>query len=76
MNNFFFRCSLILLIYCFNSCTKGDEVGCWKCTIKKTASEKTKTVCDKTLQEAMDLMHTEENIYFGSDAVKITCEQD
>jgi len=74
MTKNFLRCTLILIVYCLNSCTKGDEVGCWKCTIKLSGSEKTRTVCDKTLQEAIELVSSEE--IFGSSAKNITCKRD
>ncbi|WP_084287232.1 hypothetical protein [Pedobacter nyackensis] len=70
------RYTLILMVYCLNSCTKSNEVGCWKCTIKISGSEKTRTVCDKTLQEAIELVTNEEIGYFGSSAKNITCKGD
>jgi hypothetical protein len=76
MAKFFLHCTLILIIYCLNSCTKDDEIGCWKCTIKKPGSEKNRTVCDKTIQEASNQVLSEETGYGGGGNMKIHCERD
>ncbi len=77
MTKNFLRCTLILIIYCLSSCTSSDdEVGCWKCTIKKSGSEKIRTICDKTLQEASNIVLSEELGYGGSSAKNISCKPD
>lgn len=76
MTKNFLRCTLILIIWNLTSCTKGDKVGCWMCTIKKTGSEKNRTVCNKTLQEAQDLVRSEEITSWPTSAMSITCKED
>ena len=77
MTKNFLRCTLIVIIYSLNSCTKKDDkVGCWKCTITKSGSEKTRTVCDRTLVEANNLVLSEEIGYGGTSAKNITCKPD
>jgi len=77
MIKLFLRCGLMLVI-CLISCTKKDEIGCWKCTVRKKASEKIRTICDKTAIEASNQVLSEEMGYtgiIGSD-MKIRCERD
>ena len=76
MTKNFLRFTLILVVCALNSCTKSDRVGCWKCTIKKAGSEKTRTVCDKTLQEAHDLVFSEEIGSWPTSVEKINCKED
>jgi len=74
MINFFLR-SVLVLIISLISCTKQDEIGCWKCTIKKTGSVKTKTVCGKTIQEANNQVLTEE-LSSGGSNMNVHCKRD
>jgi hypothetical protein len=76
MIKLFLRCGFMLVI-CLSSCTKKDEIGCWKCTIKKSASVETRTICDKTAIEASNQVLIEEMGSTGNVGnMKIHCERD
>ncbi|HMI05728.1 MAG TPA: hypothetical protein VK541_24785 [Pedobacter sp.] len=76
MTKLILRSTLILIIFLPSSCTKDDSVGCWKCTITGPGSQKTRTVCDKTLQEASNLVISEETGYGGGSFTNVRCKRD